>query len=235
MDRRRRLGKNFPPAPCSLSFQSNCTGGPAGDGGKRAVVAIEIEKIDGRRARGLRTRDAVISALLDLVASGDLAPTAQRIADRAGVSVRSVYQHFADVEGLYADAAERTYEWVRETAKSIDTSLPLTKRVETFVETRANTLETLLPFHRAVRLMEPTSDRVRTYRLAMEKWEKDRIGKAFARELRPMDASARSTVLAGIDVLASADSWDHMRRNGQSARAARQVLRTGILLLLASG
>jgi TetR/AcrR family transcriptional regulator, regulator of autoinduction and epiphytic fitness len=196
------------------------------------VVAIEIDKIDGRRARGLRTRDAIISALLDLVAGGDVAPTAQRIADRAGVSVRSVYQHFADVEGLYADAAERTYEWVRETAKDVDTSLPLARRVDAFVESRAGTLEALLPFHRAVRLMEPTSDRVRSYRLVMEKWEKDRVGKVFAPELRVLDSSQRSAVLAGIDVLASADSWDHLRRNGQSARAARQVLRSGILCLL---
>lgn len=196
------------------------------------MVAIEIEKIDGRRARGLRTRDAIISALLDLVAGGDVAPTAQRIADRAGVSVRSVYQHFADVEGLYADAAERTYEWVRETAKDVDTSIPLARRVEAFVESRASTLEALLPFHRAVRLMEPTSDRVRAYRLAMEKWEKDRVGKVFAPELRAMDAVSRTATLAGIDVLASADSWDHLRRNGQSARAARQVLRSGILCLV---
>lgn len=196
------------------------------------MVAIEIEKIDGRRARGLRTRDAIISALLDLVGRGDVAPTAQRIADRAGVSVRSVYQHFADVEGLYADAAERTYEWVRETAKAIDTSLPAAKRVDAFVEGRASTLETLLPFHRAVRLMEPASDRVRSYRLAMEKWEKDRVAKVFAPELRAMDAPARSAALAGLDLIASADSWDHLRRNGQSSRAARQVLRSGILRLL---
>lgn len=196
------------------------------------MVAIEIEKIDGRRARGLRTRDAIISALLDLVAGSDVAPTAQRIADRAGVSVRSVYQHFADVEGLYADAAERTYEWVRETAKDVDPSLPVDPRVDAFVENRTSTLETLLPFHRAVRLMEPTSDRVRGYRLAMEKWERDRVGKVFAPEIRAMESSQRSAVLAGIDVLASADSWDHLRRNGQSARAARQVLRSGILSLL---
>ncbi|MHB1852889.1 MAG: TetR/AcrR family transcriptional regulator, partial [Acidimicrobiales bacterium] len=136
-------------------------------------MAIEIDKIDGRRARGLRTRDAIISALLDLVAAGDVAPTAQRIADRAGVSVRSVYQHFADVEGLYADAAERTYEWVRETSRDVDVALPLAKRVDLFVESRTTTLEALLPFQRAVRLMEPDSDRIRDARMAIEAWGKD--------------------------------------------------------------
>ncbi len=199
------------------------------------MVAIEIEKIDGRRARGLRTRDAIISALLDLVSGGDVAPTAQRIADRAGVSVRSVYQHFADVEGLYADAAERTYQWARETAKTIDTSLPAARRVDVYVEDRTGILESLLEFHRAVRLMEPSSDRIRGYRLAMEKWEKDRVGKVFAPELRAMDSPERSAAHAAVDVLSSADSWDHLRRNGQSARAARTVLRSGIHCLLGLG
>lgn len=199
------------------------------------AIEIEIEKMDGRRARGLRTRDAIISALLDLIAGGDIAPTAQRIADRAGVSVRSVYQHFADVEGLYADAAERTYRWIKETAKDVDPQLPLQRRVDAFVESRVGALEPLLPFHRAVRLMEPTSERVHGYRVAMEKWEKERVGKVFATELRAMDGSRRTTVLSGIDVLSSTDGWDHLRRNGQSPRGARQVLRAGILALLGGG
>ena len=195
-------------------------------------MSIEIDKIDGRRARGLRTRDAIVSALLDLVAAGDVAPTAQRIADRAGVSVRSVYQHFADVEGLYADAAQRTYQWVRDTAKDIDADLPLAKRVDLFVDNRATTLEGLLPFHRAVRLMEPDSDHIRAARLEMEAWEKARVAKIFALELRAKAAPSRSAAIAGIDVLASAEAWDRMRRHGQSTRTARQVLRLGILSLL---
>lgn len=196
------------------------------------MVAVEMEKVDGRRARGLRTRDAIISALLDIIAGGDIAPTAQRIADRAGVSVRSVYQHFADVEGLYADAAERTYTWAREVSKPIDTSLPLARRVDLFVEDRASVLESLLTFTRAIRLMEPNSDRVHAYRIAMEKWDKERVGKVFAPELRSMAAAQRSAAHAGIDVVASTEAWDHMRRNGQSARTCRNVVRSAILCFL---
>lgn len=197
------------------------------------MATIRGDKIDGRRARGLRTRDAIISALLDLIASGDVAPTAQRIADRAGVSVRSVYQHFTDVEGLYADAAARMYERIRASAAEIDPGLALTKRVEAFADGRASTLEALRPFNRAVRLMEPSSERIRRYRLDMERWDKDRVGKVFAPELRSMDSARRGAVLGGIDGVTSADVWDHLRRNGQSARGARQVLRVTVARLLA--
>lgn len=199
------------------------------------MVGVEIEKVDGRRARGLRTRDAIVSALLDLIASGDIAPTAQRIADRAGVSVRSVYQHFADVEGLYADAAARMFEWVRTTSKDVDQGLPVERRVDEFVDERATMLESLMSFSRAVRVMEPSSQVVHDHRIAMDRWEKDRVARVFASELRSVAGSQRSALHAAIDTLSSAEAWEHLRNTGQSAKGARQVMRNGILALLAAG
>jgi AcrR family transcriptional regulator len=198
------------------------------------VAGTQLEKIDGRRARGIRTKDAIVGALLELIGAGDVSPTAQRIADRANVSVRSVYQHFADVEGLYADAAARTYQWARESAKAIALSLPATKRVDAFVDDRATMLETLMSFNRAARLIEPSSDRVRGYRVELERWEKDRVGKVFGPELKAMEASRRSAVHGGIDAVTSTDSWDYLRRNGQTIRGARHVLRTTVSSLLSS-
>lgn len=193
---------------------------------------IETEKLDGRRARGMRTRDAIVSALLDLIATGDIAPTAQRIADRAGVSVRSVYQHFADVEGLYADAAARMLEWVRATTKEIDPHLALQRRVDDFVETRTNLLESLMSFSRAIRVMEPTSQMVRDHRAAMDKWEKERVAKVFAPELHALSGVQRSVLHAAIDAQGSTETWEHLRNSGQSPRSARQAVRAALLALL---
>src|ERR1043165_6133853 len=63
--------------------------------------------VDGRTARAQRTRAAVVDALLQLINEGDLRPTAPRIAERAKVSLRSVFQHFTDLEALYAAATTR--------------------------------------------------------------------------------------------------------------------------------
>ncbi len=57
--------------------------------------------VDGRTARSMRTKAAIVDACLALVDSGDLRPTAPRVAERAGVSVRSVFQHFADLDALF--------------------------------------------------------------------------------------------------------------------------------------
>ena len=55
--------------------------------------------LDGRLARSQRTRAAVIDALVALCVEGDPSPTALRVAERAGVALRTVYGHFADHVG----------------------------------------------------------------------------------------------------------------------------------------
>ena len=67
----------------------------------------QTASVDGRTARALRTREAIVDACISLVDEGVLKPTAPRIAERAGVSVRSVFQHFDDLESLFAMVAER--------------------------------------------------------------------------------------------------------------------------------
>ncbi|HUA96675.1 MAG TPA: TetR/AcrR family transcriptional regulator [Acidimicrobiales bacterium] len=193
----------------------------------------EGEKVDGRRARGIRTRDAIVSALMDLIAGGDIAPTAQRIADRAGVSVRSVYQHFTDVEGLYADASARTFDWVKSATKEVDPRWPLERRIDEYTAIRATTLETMTPFSRAARLIEPTSSAIRKSRLEMQRWGRDRIARIFASELEKLEGSERSSLLAALDTMSSAEAWEHLRTSGHGVKSARQIVRTGMVALLA--
>ena len=56
---------------------------------------------DGRTVRAERTRQALVDALLGLLDAGVLSPTAAAIAQRAGVSERSLFQHFPDREALF--------------------------------------------------------------------------------------------------------------------------------------
>ena len=56
---------------------------------------------DGRVRRGARNRDALVDALLGLLEDGIPKPTAREIAERAGVSLRTVFAHFDEVESLY--------------------------------------------------------------------------------------------------------------------------------------
>lgn len=64
---------------------------------------------DGRRLRSERSQQAIVDASHALISEGNLIPTAQQIADRAGVGIRSFFRHFADMETLFeaVDAATR--------------------------------------------------------------------------------------------------------------------------------
>lgn len=59
---------------------------------------------DGRRMRTERGRTAVVEALIELVNEGQY-PTVAQIAERAGVSERTVFRYFPDREAMYTAAA----------------------------------------------------------------------------------------------------------------------------------
>jgi AcrR family transcriptional regulator len=112
---------------------------------------------DGRIARGERTREAIVEAHAGLLREGVLKPTAKVIAERAGVSLRTLWLNFKDLETLLeattaywldADAARHT---------PIDASLPLVERVDLFCRQRADRLEHLAPAARSAVLGEPFS------------------------------------------------------------------------------
>jgi AcrR family transcriptional regulator len=114
-------------------------------------------EVDGRTARAARTRDAVVEAFLELLEAGDLRPTARSVAERANVSLRSVYVRFADLDSLAAAAAERQWERLEPLVEHIDPALPLDRRLAAFVEQRCRILETAMPVRRAAELQEPFS------------------------------------------------------------------------------
>src|SRR5918993_5802611 len=96
---------------------------------------------DGRTVRAERTRQALVDALFALVDDGDLRPTAERIAKRAGVSERSVFQHFPDREALFEAVARQQYGKVVRELEPVDASRPLRERIDAFVAERARMLE----------------------------------------------------------------------------------------------
>jgi AcrR family transcriptional regulator len=62
---------------------------------------------DGRALRSERSRRAIHEALFALVGEGVLQPTAQQVADRAGVGIRTVFRHFEDMDALLAEIHAR--------------------------------------------------------------------------------------------------------------------------------
>jgi AcrR family transcriptional regulator len=58
---------------------------------------------DGRRLRAEATRGRIVEAMLGLVREGAAAPSAEAVAERAGVGLRTVFRLFSDMDSLYRE------------------------------------------------------------------------------------------------------------------------------------
>lgn len=185
---------------------------------------------DGRAERSERTRDAVVDALLALFEEGDLRPTAPRIAERAGVALRTVFHHFEDMEVLYALASDRQVERHLRTAARIPRDGPLDERIDALAAERARVHEAISPVRRAASLSEPFSKTIAS-RL---KWIRDRgrdeLARVFSEELAMRPPAERRELLEALTVAASWSAWESLRQHQgltlpQARRAMQRTLR----------
>ncbi|HYI62758.1 MAG TPA: TetR/AcrR family transcriptional regulator [Acidimicrobiales bacterium] len=167
--------------------------------------------VDGRTARAQRTREAIVEACVALVETGDVRPTAPRIAEQAGVSVRSVFQHFDDLETLFAMVAERAVTGLAGLVTPVDAELPLDERIGQFVAQRAELLEALTPIRRAADVHAPFSPAIRERLQLGHDFFRAELSRVFARELDALPAARRPPVLDLLDVTTTWATWDVLR------------------------
>lgn len=184
-----------------------------------------MARVDGRLARSERSRRAVVGALLDLFEAGEMRPTAAQIAQRAGVSLRSVFQHFESLETLFAEAADVQMERLAPLLHPIPTGGSFASRLATFVTRRARVLEAISPVRRASLRMEPFSNEVRTRLEAARARGRREAERVFAIELAALAPVERREVAAALGAAASWSNWEHLRRHqGLGVERARRVL-----------
>src|SRR6188472_2459665 len=105
--------------------------------------------VDGRRARSERSRAAIVDAFLSLLPEANRRPTVEEIAIAAGVSERSVYRHFPDVDALVHAAMNRRIEVMAPLAVlEADPGDPLATRIRQMSAQRARFYEVALPLRR---------------------------------------------------------------------------------------
>lgn len=167
--------------------------------------------VDGRLARSARTRGSIVDALRALHHEGDLRPTAPRVAERAGVSLRTVWQHFNDLEALLVAAGQRDYEIAMRYVTPIDESAPLPTRLRQLVQQRGRMYEELAPVWRAARLQEPFSPAIRRNRDRLLEAAREQLDRVFGSELAAVADERRGSVLAALQVATTWSTWETLR------------------------
>ena len=189
---------------------------------------------DGRAARAARTRDAIVEATVALVEEGDVRPTAPRIAERAGVSVRSVFQHFDDLPALHTAVVQRVVERLAVLVVPADPARPLADRIDAFAHNRAVLLEAVTPFRRAAAVHSPFAPELRDAVAQGSAFLRQEVEAAFAPEIEEAAPGDRRRL---VDTLAAATSWgvwDGLRADaGDTPEQARVVLSRLLTAVLA--
>lgn len=191
------------------------------------------QQIDGRTVRGQRTRQALVDALLALLDDGELRPTGERIAQRAGVSERSVFQHFPDREALFEAVARQQWERVINGNVPVDPSRPLGERIEAFVFQRCAAHEQVTPVARAALLLENESGVVAGWLHTFRRAAAKEVEHVFRPELARVGRRERSVLLAALVSASTWPVWEGYRAHqGLGVERARAAMSRTLAALL---
>jgi AcrR family transcriptional regulator len=188
---------------------------------------------DGRRAWRERNRNAVVDALLDLYQEGVMSPGAQDVAERSGVSRRSIFRYFDDMDDMYRVAIERHNARVSHLFEIEDAGEgALHERIERLVQQRMRLFAKIAPVARVANLQAPAQPVIAAELARADALMLAQMGRHFAPELDRLSAGERRATLAAAGVLTSFPSFDLMQRNQATAEATAAMMRRGLTALL---
>lgn len=189
--------------------------------------------VDGRTARAERTRAAVADALLDLIDQGELQPTAQAVAARAGVSLRIVWHHFSDGAALFAAAAARSSERVLADLRPVAADGPFAARLDAFVAQRVTLYRRIHNTRRAARLYEHAAPLVASTLAFVRALKREEAERVFSAELAALPPARRRDRARALGAVTSFAVWESLVGHQQlPVEEARRVWRGLIAAVL---
>ncbi len=190
--------------------------------------------VDGRRAGRDRNLSAVVDALLDLFAEGNLRPGAEEIAARSGVSRRSVFRYFDDLDSLGRVAIERQLARVGHLINLPDVGEgPIERRIDRLIAQRVGLFETILPAGRVSRLRAPFEPVVAEELSRSRNFFRRQVERHFGDVLQPLRRAERNAVLNAAEVLCSFEAYELLRLgHEQSPKQIGDAMRSGLSNLL---
>ena len=190
-------------------------------------------EVDGRRLRREQNRESVIDALIELFGEGVYQPGSAEIAERAGISPRSLFRYFDDVDDLNRAAVERHLNTHRALFEiDIDPDAPTATKIEQLVDARVHLHETVAPSARAARLVAHRRDVIDAQLYETRRFMRTQVHRTFARELE----GDKAALLPAIDELCSFEAYEFMRNGHRMSRAkASAALVAALTQLLERG
>ena len=187
-----------------------------------------IDVTDGRRLRSRDSKRKIVTAMLELVREGRIAPTAEEVAQRANVGLRTVFRRFKDMESLYAEMSVAISEKV---APIIDAALSNDEwfsNLQQLVARRARVYEIVMPYRVAADVLKFQSTTLLTHHRQIVSDERKRLLSVL-----PQVVSEDQALIEALEAILSFDMWNQLRNDQRlSASEASEVVKRIVTSLL---
>ena len=194
------------------------------------TTAADGKRVDGRRERSRSSHKRIVAAMMDLIENGDLMPSAARVAEEAGVGLRTVFRHFDDMDSLYREisriVAERIWPAIAAPYDSADWRI----NIRDLTRRRARVFETMLPFRLAANVKRFQSPYLMGQYAQVVTMERDLVLR-----LLPADVTADRYRVEALIATLSFQNWRAIRQDqGLSVEDAGAVVAHMIEALIAA-
>lgn len=194
------------------------------------MTNIQASAVDGRSLRRERNRQDIVNALLGLIENGETEISAALIASKAGLSERSIFRYFDDVNDLYRSVCDLAFSKEIEFALIDNAGMgSLETKIENFVNQRVRIYtmnEKVAPAARSFAFKNPI---IKNQLVFGRKLLRAQITKHFAEELSAFDKAEQQVAVATIDALTTFESYDMMRSDQKmSVQTIKSILTESI-------
>jgi len=187
----------------------------------QATPMLSEPRADGRRQRRMNNRDKIVGALKELVREGVVSPSAEAVAARAGVSARTVFRCFEDMEALFRALTRMLQEEFLPYARLDVTGLPRRKRLDALIANRAEAFEQITPFRIAADAHRHESQALCEDHAFFVDVESGRL-----QTLVNADDALKGPAIEALNAVTCFDFWRRLRLDqGLSEEAAQAAMR----------
>ncbi len=165
----------------------------------------QIENVDGRLQRSQRSHQLISEAMLSLIQEGILIPTAQQVADRAQLGIRTVFRRFKDMESLFETIHSKEVWRQRRYFLDFDENLKIDKRISLLVKMHANTYQDMSSMIKATKAM------MWRYKLLEKNYKQSQVDlRKHLRHYLPESLKLDEKAQQLIELSLSFESWDRL-------------------------
>jgi len=168
-------------------------------------------RVDGRRLRSERTKQLIIEAFISLLRDEPVMPTAVQIAERAGYSVRSIFERFPDLTALRVAATDYALAQALALAPARNVDADRATRIRSQVETRAFTCERGVALWRVLLASDDETGELALRITRARQAVLACMELMYKAELATVSDVERRQVLIALESLLDVESWARMR------------------------